>query len=66
MRVGFSLLFLLTVMILVMLRVRHKSDGLTIFEFVLCGMWGFLMASSSFAPTVRSFIAAFATALSNR
>ncbi len=56
MRVGFSLLFLLTIVILVMLRFRHKGDGLTIFEFLLCGAWGFLLAQSAFAPLVQSFI----------
>ncbi|HZD73528.1 MAG TPA: hypothetical protein VE776_06525 [Actinomycetota bacterium] len=64
MRIGFSLLFLLTVVILVMLRYRHKGDGLTILEFFLCGAWGFLLAQSSFAPTVRNFITAFAQAIS--
>jgi hypothetical protein len=64
MRLSFSLLFLLTVVILVMLRFRHKSDGLTIVEFMLCGAWGFLLAQSTFAPTVRNFISAFAQALS--
>jgi hypothetical protein len=64
MRVRFSLLFLLTVMILVMLRVRHKSDGLTVIEFLLCGAWGFLLAQSTFAPNVQNFISAFAQAMS--
>ena len=64
MRLSFSLLFLLTVVILVMLRFRHKSDGLTIVEFMLCGAWGFLLAQSTFAPTVRNFISAFAQAIS--
>jgi hypothetical protein len=64
MRVAFSLLFLLTIVILVMLRYRHKGDGLTIVEFLLCGAWGFLLAQSTFAPTVRNFITAFAQAIS--
>jgi hypothetical protein len=64
MRVGFSLLFLLTIVILVMLRFRHKGDGLTLFEFMLVGAWGFLLAQSAFAPTVRNFISAFAQAIS--
>lgn len=64
MRIGFSLLFLLTVVIVVMLRYRHKGDGLTIVEFFLVGAWGFLLAQSTFAPTVRNFITAFAQALS--
>jgi hypothetical protein len=64
MRIGFSLLFLLTVVILVMLRFRHRGEGLTIVEFFLCAAWGFLLASSTFAPTVRNFIAAFTQAIS--
>ncbi|HZD38476.1 MAG TPA: hypothetical protein VE664_07535 [Actinomycetes bacterium] len=64
MRIGFSLLFLLTVVILAMLWFRHKGDGLTIVEFFLCGAWGFLLAQSTFAPTVRNFITAFAQAIS--
>jgi hypothetical protein len=64
MRVGFSLLFLLTVIIVVMLRFRHKGDGLTVFEFILCGAWGFLLAGSGFAPTIRNFISTFAQAIS--
>ncbi len=64
MRIGFSLLFLLTIVIMVMLRFRHKGDGLTIVEFLLCGCWGFLLAQSTFAPTVRNFITAFAQAIS--
>lgn len=64
MRIGFSLLFLLTIIILTMLRFRHKGDGLTIVEFLLCGAWGFLLAQSTFAPTVRNFLSAFAQAIS--
>lgn len=60
MRVGFSLLFLLTVVIVVMLRFRHKGDGLTMTEFFLCAAWGFLLSQSSFAPLMRNFISAFA------
>ena len=58
MRVGFSLLFLVTISILIMLRFRHKGDGLTMFEFILCGVWGFLLAQSSFAPMVRGMLVA--------
>jgi len=61
--VNLSLLFLLTIFIGLMMRTRHKGDGLTIAEFLLCGAWGFLLASSSFAPTVRTFISAFAQAI---
>jgi hypothetical protein len=64
MRIGFSLLFLLTIVIMTMLRFRHKGDVLTIVEFLLCGAWGFLLAQSTFAPTVRNFISAFAQAIS--
>jgi hypothetical protein len=64
MEMRFSLLFLLTVVIIVMLRFRHKGDGLTVVEFLLCGAWGFLVAGSTFAPTVHSFIDSFATAVS--
>jgi hypothetical protein len=64
MRIGFSLLFLLTVIIVVMLRFRHRGDGLTIVEFLLCGAWGFLLAQSTFAPTVRKVISTFAQAIS--
>lgn len=64
MRVTFSVLLLLTIVIGTMLVFRHKGDGLTLFEFVLCAAWGFLLASSSFAPTIRSFISAFTQAIS--
>jgi hypothetical protein len=64
MKVGFSLLFLLTVIIIVMLRFRHKGDGLTIFEFILCGAWGFLLAGSGFAAAIQNFISSFAQAIS--
>jgi hypothetical protein len=64
MRVSMSLLVLLTVAIGMMLRFRHKGDGLTIVEFLLCGMFGFLLASSSFASTVRAFLEAGARAVS--
>jgi hypothetical protein len=64
MRIGFSLFFFLSVVIVVMLRFRHKGDGLTIVEFLLCSAWGFLLATTSFAPTIRQFIAAFAQAIS--
>ncbi len=63
MRVSMSLLFLLTIVILLMMRTRHKGDGLTTAEFLLCAVWGFLLASTTFAPTVRSFITAFAAAV---
>jgi hypothetical protein len=49
-RVTVSLLALLTVLIALMLRFRHQGDGLTVLEFLLCGTWGFLLASSSLAP----------------
>jgi len=62
-RVNLSLLFLLTVFIGLMMRTRHKGDGLTVAEFILCGAWGFLLASSSFAPTVHNLISAFAQAI---
>lgn len=64
MQVTFSFLFLLTVVIALMLRFRHRGDGLTMVEFLLCGAWGFLLASSSFAGTVGNFIEAFARAIS--
>jgi hypothetical protein len=64
MRVSMSLLVLLTVAIGMMLRFRHKGDGLTIVEFLLCGMFGFLLATSSFAPTIHQFLTAFAGAIS--
>ena len=64
MSIRFSLLFLLAIVIMAMLRFRHKGDGLTIVEFLLCGAWGFLLAGSTFAPTVRTFISAFAQAIS--
>ncbi len=64
MRVSMSLLVLLAIAIGMMLRFRHKGDGLTLVEFLLCGAFGFLLASSSFAPTIRQFIAAFAGAVS--
>jgi hypothetical protein len=64
MRVAFSFLFLLTIIIVVMLRFRHKGDGLTVFEFLLCGAWGFLLASSSFAPTIRNVLQDLVRAIS--
>jgi hypothetical protein len=64
MNVTFSLLFLVTVVIVVMMRSRHKGDGLTIFEFLLCGAWGFLLAQSSFSPLVQNIIDAITTAAS--
>jgi hypothetical protein len=42
-----------------MLRMRHYRDGLTVFEFILCGAWGFLLSQSSFAPLAQSLIDAF-------
>jgi hypothetical protein len=59
-----SLLVLLAVAIGMMLRFRHKGDGLTMVEFLLCAAFGFLLASSSSAPTIREFITAFAGAVS--
>jgi hypothetical protein len=64
MRIGFSLLFLLKILIITKHRFRHKGDGLTIVQILLCGAWGFLLAQSTFAPTVRNFISAFAQAIS--
>jgi hypothetical protein len=64
MRVSMSLLVLLAIAIGMMLRFRHKGDGLTIVEFLLCGAWGFLLASSSFAPTISAAITALAGAIS--
>ena len=56
MQVTAPLLLVLTALIMVMLRFRHKGDGLTIFEFLLCGTWGFLLASSTLAPTIRTVL----------
>jgi hypothetical protein len=64
MRVNLSLLFLLTVVIGAMMIFRHKGDGLTLLEFLVCATWGFLLASSSLAPTIRTFISTFTQALS--
>jgi hypothetical protein len=64
MKVTFSFLFLLTVIIVVMLRFRHRGDGLTVFEFLLCGAWGFLLASSSFEPTIRNVLTSLVRAIS--
>ena len=64
MRVSMSLLVLMAIAIGMMLRFRHKGDGLTIVEFLLCAAFGFLLAGSSFAPTIRQFLAAFAGAVS--
>jgi hypothetical protein len=64
MRVSMSLLVLLAIAIGMMLRFRHKGDGLTLVEFLLCGAFGFLLATSSFAPTIRAIIEAGARAVS--
>jgi len=56
MQVTAPLLLVLTALIMVMLRFRHKGDGLTVFEFLLCGTWGFLLASSTLAPTIRTVL----------
>jgi hypothetical protein len=64
MRVSFSLLLLLTIVIVAMIVFRHKGDGLTLFEFLLCGTWGFLLASSTLAPTIRNFISSLTQAFS--
>jgi hypothetical protein len=64
MRVTFSVLLLLTIVIAAMVFFRHKGDGLTLFEFVLCASWGFLLASSSWAPTIRSIISGITQAFS--
>ncbi len=63
MRVTVSLFVLLTVAILMMLRFRHKGDGLTVFEFLLCGAWGFLLAGTTYAGPVRSFITSIVQAV---
>jgi hypothetical protein len=64
MRVTMSLLVLLGVLIALMLRFRHKGDGLTFFEFLLCGAFGFLLASSSIAPTINRLLSTLAGVLS--
>ena len=63
MKITLPLLFLLTIILGIMMRFRHKGDGLTTVEFILCGTWGFLLAQSSFAPMINSFIHAFAQAI---
>jgi hypothetical protein len=64
MRVNLSLLLLLTIVIGMMMIFRHKGEGLTLLEFLLCAGWGFLLASSGFAPMIRTFISTFTQALS--
>jgi hypothetical protein len=64
MRITFPVLLLLTIIIVAMMIFRHRGDGLTVFEFVLCAAWGFLLASSSWAPTIRSFISGITQAFS--
>jgi hypothetical protein len=64
MRVSMSVLLLLGIAIGMMLRFRHKGDGLTLVEFLLCTAFGFLLATSSFAPTIRAIIEAGARAVS--
>ena len=63
MQVTAPLLLVLTALIMVMLRFRHKGDGLTIFEFLLCGTWGFLLASSTLAPTIRTVLTTLVNAV---
>jgi len=63
MQVTAPLLLVLTALIMVMLRFRHKGDGLTIFEFLLCGTWGFLLASSTLAPTIRAVLSTLINAV---
>jgi hypothetical protein len=64
MRITISLFVLLTVLIVLMLRFRHKGDGLTVFEFLLCGAWGFLLAGSTAAPAVHRFLDGLASMVS--
>jgi hypothetical protein len=64
MRVTFSVLLLLTIIIVSMMIFRHKGEGLALVEFLLCATWGFLLASSSFAPAIRNFFSAFTQAFS--
>lgn len=66
MTIKLSLLFLLTVVIFIMVRVRHKHDGLTVTEFVICAVWGFLLHESSFAPLIKTFLKGFAQGISGR
>ncbi len=63
MQVTAPLLLVLTALIMVMLRFRHKGDGLTVFEFLLCGTWGFLLVSSTLAPTIRTVLTTLVSAV---
>jgi hypothetical protein len=62
MHIRISLLFFLTIIILILLHFRHKGERLTFFEFFLCATWGFLIAHSHFAENFRHVIDAFAHA----
>jgi hypothetical protein len=64
MRISMSLLFLLGILIAMMLRFRHKGDGLTLVEFLLCTAFGFLLASSGAAPTIRNVLTSLAQVIS--
>ena len=66
MTVRFSMLFVFTVIIIVMIKMRHKGDGLTIVEFFVCGIWGFLLAKSSFAPIADQFLRSLASVFGGR
>jgi hypothetical protein len=59
MLVTLPILLVLTVAILGLLRMRHYRDGLTLFEFILCAAWGFLLSQSAFAPLAQSLLDAF-------
>jgi hypothetical protein len=52
MSVTVSLFLLVTVIIAVLLGVKRLRVG----AFLLCAIWGFLLAGTSFSPAVRQFI----------
>jgi hypothetical protein len=54
--VTFPILLVLSVVIWAMLRMRHYRDGLTLFEFILCAAWGFLLSQSTFAPLAQAIL----------
>jgi hypothetical protein len=56
MRLTLPLLAFLSLIIVLMLRFRHRGDGLTWFEFLLCATWGFLLAQSAFAPLAQNLL----------
>jgi hypothetical protein len=58
MLVTLPLLLLLSLFIVVLLRFRHRHDGLTTVEFVLCATWGYLLAHSSFASLADALLSA--------